>query len=235
MSASLSDEQNHFPGLSRIGALLADPGRAAMLWALMDGSARPAGELTHGGRPLAVCRQRPSGAPHRRRPAGSRGARPASLLPDCVAGYRGVHRSTRQRGASERAATRSAAPRAHGARRHALRAHLLRPHGRRTVGAALRADAEPQAAEPARQHARSHRRTASPSSPDGASTRPASAAAGAASPAPVPTGASGVRTWAARSARRCSTPGRPMAGWSAPNGRASCGSHRPVTSISTIF
>lgn len=40
------DEQNHFPGLSRIGALLADAGRAAMLWALMDGSARPAGELT---------------------------------------------------------------------------------------------------------------------------------------------------------------------------------------------
>ncbi|WP_223997584.1 ArsR/SmtB family transcription factor, partial [Burkholderia gladioli] len=36
----------HFPGLSRLGALLADPGRAAMLWALMDGSARPAGELT---------------------------------------------------------------------------------------------------------------------------------------------------------------------------------------------
>ncbi|CAN7443328.1 ArsR family transcriptional regulator [Trinickia sp. LjRoot230] len=39
-------ESGHFPGLSRIGALLADPGRAAMLWALMDGSARPAGELT---------------------------------------------------------------------------------------------------------------------------------------------------------------------------------------------
>lgn len=36
----------HFPGLSRIGALLADPGRAAMLWSLMDGAARPAGELT---------------------------------------------------------------------------------------------------------------------------------------------------------------------------------------------
>ena len=46
MSAPLPDEQNHFPGLSRIGALLADSGRAAMLWALMDGSARPAGELT---------------------------------------------------------------------------------------------------------------------------------------------------------------------------------------------
>ncbi|HEV3425677.1 MAG TPA: helix-turn-helix transcriptional regulator [Paraburkholderia sp.] len=46
MPAQLPDEQNHFPGLSRIGALLADPGRAAMLWALMDGSARPAGELT---------------------------------------------------------------------------------------------------------------------------------------------------------------------------------------------
>ncbi|WGS48960.1 ArsR family transcriptional regulator [Paraburkholderia sp. D15] len=46
MTARLNDEQNHFPGLSRIGALLADPGRAAMLWALMDGSARPAGELT---------------------------------------------------------------------------------------------------------------------------------------------------------------------------------------------
>lgn len=42
----LSGETGHFPGLSRIGALLADPGRAAMLWALMDGSARPAGELT---------------------------------------------------------------------------------------------------------------------------------------------------------------------------------------------
>jgi DNA-binding transcriptional ArsR family regulator len=36
----------HCPGLSRIGALLADPGRAAMLWSLMDGTARPAGELT---------------------------------------------------------------------------------------------------------------------------------------------------------------------------------------------
>ncbi|HEY3599806.1 MAG TPA: helix-turn-helix transcriptional regulator [Paraburkholderia sp.] len=46
MPALLPDEQNHFPGLSRIAALLADPGRAAMLWALMDGSARPAGELT---------------------------------------------------------------------------------------------------------------------------------------------------------------------------------------------
>lgn len=39
-------DDHHFPGLSRIGALLADPGRAAMLWVLMDGSARPAGELT---------------------------------------------------------------------------------------------------------------------------------------------------------------------------------------------
>ncbi|MBU9389688.1 ArsR/SmtB family transcription factor [Burkholderia multivorans] len=39
-------DDHHFPGLNRIGALLADPGRAAMLWALMDGSARPAGELT---------------------------------------------------------------------------------------------------------------------------------------------------------------------------------------------
>lgn len=46
MPNTLADEQNHFPGLSRIGALLADPGRAAMLWALMDGSSRPAGELT---------------------------------------------------------------------------------------------------------------------------------------------------------------------------------------------
>ncbi|MBP0591735.1 helix-turn-helix transcriptional regulator [Paraburkholderia sp. LEh10] len=46
MTAALPSEPNHFPGLSRIGALLADPGRAAMLWALMDGTARPAGELT---------------------------------------------------------------------------------------------------------------------------------------------------------------------------------------------
>lgn len=33
------------PGISQLASLLADPGRAAMLWALMDGSARPAGEL----------------------------------------------------------------------------------------------------------------------------------------------------------------------------------------------
>lgn len=33
------------PGISQLAGLLADPGRAAMLWALMDGSARPAGEL----------------------------------------------------------------------------------------------------------------------------------------------------------------------------------------------
>ncbi|MGQ7960406.1 ArsR/SmtB family transcription factor [Pseudomonas sp. SP16.1] len=33
------------PGISSTAALLADPGRVAMLWALMDGSARPAGEL----------------------------------------------------------------------------------------------------------------------------------------------------------------------------------------------
>jgi len=46
MASPFTDESSHFPGLSRIGALLADPGRAAMLWALMDGSARPAGELT---------------------------------------------------------------------------------------------------------------------------------------------------------------------------------------------
>lgn len=45
-NAELTREAAHFPGLSRIGALLADPGRSAMLWALMDGSARPAGELT---------------------------------------------------------------------------------------------------------------------------------------------------------------------------------------------
>ena len=49
MALPASDSERdtaHFPGLSRIGALLADPGRAAMLWSLMDGSARPAGELT---------------------------------------------------------------------------------------------------------------------------------------------------------------------------------------------
>jgi DNA-binding transcriptional ArsR family regulator len=46
MPAPYPDDASHFPGLTRIGALLADPGRAAMLFALMDGSARPAGELT---------------------------------------------------------------------------------------------------------------------------------------------------------------------------------------------
>ncbi len=46
MPIPTADESTHFPGLARVAALLADPGRAAMLWALMDGSARPAGELT---------------------------------------------------------------------------------------------------------------------------------------------------------------------------------------------
>jgi DNA-binding transcriptional ArsR family regulator len=46
MNLPVTDESSHFPGLARIATLLADPGRAAMLWALMDGSARPAGELT---------------------------------------------------------------------------------------------------------------------------------------------------------------------------------------------
>jgi DNA-binding transcriptional ArsR family regulator len=46
MNLPATDDTNHFPGLARVAALLADPGRAAMLWALMDGSARPAGELT---------------------------------------------------------------------------------------------------------------------------------------------------------------------------------------------
>ncbi|MFS8931869.1 Putative transcription regulator, ArsR family [Cupriavidus taiwanensis] len=36
---------DYTPGISHLASLLADPGRAAMLWALMDGSARPAGEL----------------------------------------------------------------------------------------------------------------------------------------------------------------------------------------------
>jgi DNA-binding transcriptional ArsR family regulator len=40
------EDSRPFPGLARIGALLADPGRAIMLWTLMDGSARPASELT---------------------------------------------------------------------------------------------------------------------------------------------------------------------------------------------
>ncbi|SDD53674.1 ArsR/SmtB family transcription factor [Paraburkholderia lycopersici] len=46
MNLPVTDESTHFPGLARVAALLADPGRAAMLWTLMDGSARPAGELT---------------------------------------------------------------------------------------------------------------------------------------------------------------------------------------------
>jgi DNA-binding transcriptional ArsR family regulator len=46
MTLPAADQSSHFPGLARVAALLADPGRAAMLWALMDGSARPAGELT---------------------------------------------------------------------------------------------------------------------------------------------------------------------------------------------
>lgn len=36
---------DYTPGISQVAGLLADPGRAAMIWALMDGSARPAGEL----------------------------------------------------------------------------------------------------------------------------------------------------------------------------------------------
>ena len=35
------------PGIPRIAQLLADPARAAMLWALIDGTMRPAGELAY--------------------------------------------------------------------------------------------------------------------------------------------------------------------------------------------
>src|SRR5437773_11078487 len=35
------------PGIPRIAHLLADPARATMLWALIDGTMRPAGELAY--------------------------------------------------------------------------------------------------------------------------------------------------------------------------------------------
>jgi DNA-binding transcriptional ArsR family regulator len=35
------------PGLARVAALLADPARAKMLWSLIDGTTRPAGELAY--------------------------------------------------------------------------------------------------------------------------------------------------------------------------------------------
>jgi DNA-binding transcriptional ArsR family regulator len=35
------------PGVARIAALLADPARAAMVWSLIDGTTRPAGELAY--------------------------------------------------------------------------------------------------------------------------------------------------------------------------------------------
>ncbi|ALS58590.1 MULTISPECIES: ArsR/SmtB family transcription factor [Pandoraea] len=37
--------RDYAPGVSSLASLLADAGRMTMLWALMDGSARPAGEL----------------------------------------------------------------------------------------------------------------------------------------------------------------------------------------------
>ncbi|RJG13366.1 transcriptional regulator [Pseudomonas cavernicola] len=36
---------DYAPNISLIASLLADPGRAAIIWALMDGTSRPAGEL----------------------------------------------------------------------------------------------------------------------------------------------------------------------------------------------
>ena len=82
------EDARPFPGLSRIGALLADPGRAAMLWSLMDGTARPAGELTMiaGISPSAASghftRLVESGL------AGARSERAAPVLPHCNARYR---------------------------------------------------------------------------------------------------------------------------------------------------
>src|SRR5205809_5493891 len=35
------------PGIPRVAHLLADPARATMLWALIDGTMRPAGELAY--------------------------------------------------------------------------------------------------------------------------------------------------------------------------------------------
>lgn len=39
------DEAIAVPGIPRVASLLADPARAAMLWTLIDGTSRPAGEL----------------------------------------------------------------------------------------------------------------------------------------------------------------------------------------------
>ncbi|RMO75403.1 hypothetical protein ALQ34_04752, partial [Pseudomonas syringae pv. maculicola] len=46
MNVSTGREHMEYgPGISQIATLLADPKRSAMLWALMDGTARPADEL----------------------------------------------------------------------------------------------------------------------------------------------------------------------------------------------
>ncbi|ODP35200.1 helix-turn-helix transcriptional regulator [Pandoraea sp. ISTKB] len=44
-SPAVDTARDPTPGVSSLAALLADAGRMTMLWALMDGSARPAGEL----------------------------------------------------------------------------------------------------------------------------------------------------------------------------------------------
>lgn len=38
---------NDAPDIARVAGLLADPARAKILWALIDGSTRPAGELAY--------------------------------------------------------------------------------------------------------------------------------------------------------------------------------------------
>ncbi len=150
----------HFPNLSHIGALLADPGRAAMLWSLMDGTARPAGELTMIVGLVAIGGERPPRAPHRRRAAGAQSQRTASLLPNRDAGYRDGHRSARQSGSRERAAAsaRTSAERDSG--RNALCPHVLRPPRGRTGRARVRRHARAQLARARRRPVRSPGRDA---------------------------------------------------------------------------
>ena len=124
----------HFPGLSRIGALLADPGRAAMLWSLMDGTARPAGELTMiaGLSPSAasghLARLTEGGLLAMEVSGRHRYYRIAS--PDIAAAIEALANLAQVERPAARAPSRLPQ---RGAARHALRPHLLRPPGGRTA------------------------------------------------------------------------------------------------------
>lgn len=237
MNSLLDDTDSrvrHFPGLSRIGALIADPPRRDALVA--NGRHRAPGRRTDDDRgTVALGGERASRAADRRRPARARSERTASLLPHRDARHCRRHRSARESRTGERAATHAGTAAFRRASGDALRAHVLRPSRGRTCSAAFRPDDRAQLARGGRRsdaipdaNANPRPRSARHDARRRAGIRrtrhrhESAARAAAGSRVRASTGASAGRISAARSARRFWKRASRTAGSSTPRSAACC-------------